>query len=1368
MNINKLCFVALTTVAVIFASCSKKDNLDEKQNLSGDLAEQMVAVSFSLSAGMDTTLLAGQPASVGAGMTKAAGESPLKAGETVRVVVYRQGSIAPEDFLAQKCYSVEAGTPNTLVPCTVDDNGLISGQDEDLMLLPDQNYDIHIYSPAIAITDNKTVNGIGHGHDFLSAKKNIRLEKFSPVISMPTLEHKCALIDLNVTMDPADPGVLTLLGESITLKNMAKAPSSFTLSGATMTPTAGMEDVKIESFTKLSDVNFTASQIVLPKAAGNFSMEFVVLINGAEYTLNTGDVNIALESNKRYTWNVICKRNGIDFQFSITPWTNEAQDTRVGTPALLQPPANSYMVKPGVGVSFELKHIDGSAISGAGSVTAAELLWQTKDGLELVVGDAKSVIWDPVNKHVRVYTNHKASNGGRAVVVARNAGGEIVYSWLIWVTPYDPAKALDAMNKPADQVITAKVVGGVVHTYDAAGFQGTNGIQSVMMDRNLGATNSSDKGCFFQQGRKDAFAEELLFKADGSPYLQNVVTSSGTEDLAIKNPTTIYSQYVAPAWTSYDAQTTSGNKSNNDPCPTSWRVPYSGSGGGTWTGFAGGFFAASGSNWVYRTGVVDATYPLAGYYAPSTGVYTSNQGRHWGSGRAAGDGYSLSFGGTLNVAQVDPASSALSVRCVQDAIKFPFGVPIMEQVTLTNFTAISALVNCTMSSSSGATITQYGIYYSTDAAAADGVGERILSSDMDPLTGKFTASATGIPAGSTLTPGVTYYAQSFVTTSAGLTVYSTPRVAFHPIATPRVVTVSAIPSTTAAEATLTGNVTYAGGDPNAERGFVYSTTPGFDPLTQGTKIVDQGKGVGLYTMTATGLQPGATYYFVAYVSNTATIKHSIELKCVLKSKPIFKSITATNILAVSANLNIELSNGYDIMTALRFEYSTDADFPEGPTTKVINHPGPFGGQNFTVKPTDLAANTVYYARAFATGIVGAYSGLVRFTTGDLPKVSNLSVDDMTRIDRYGKITPLFKWTIESTGALAITRRGVSYSTTPNFEGSTGHHLEQRGGGTGNYTMSSYQVFEPDITYYVRAFATNAAGTTYGDIVQARLDYIAPDMSGITATVSDRTLGTLLVEFNKLGIKGNATSSSYIIYESTDPSKPHVHNGFLGESLSYQNYQRNPLMVNTEYKVRQYIKDFKGKYYSDGFVLGTTMSNYATIDGGADWGDGVPIDIISDYAEKDEKFWWAAGFLSLTFADVVIADESDGYGKTKKLVETKTQKLRWFPAAAHCWNRGNLPAGSSRWYLESHYRMLHLIEEFDNHPERYGRMFKFKPDGKTNKYWTVNEVTSPDAWVVNSQKSQDKEGKNDPHWVRCVRHRVLPYDLFPPSGDELRK
>ncbi len=206
---------------------------------------------------------------------------------------------------------------------------------------------------------------------------------------------------------------------------------------------------------------------------------------------------------------------------------------------------------------------------------SVELLWETSSGLikYLTFKDGIASFYlekatDDDEKEI------DAVVPGNAVIAARNAQGEIIWSWHIWVTTSDPA---------ADAVTIAG---------------------KSVMNRNLGANVNSNGdsdaskilasyGLYYQWGRKDPFVgpAEYDFKGNDDARVYNALgrrlyfayedndASTGTAEYATAHPMSfikgakdnaydwLHSQHDDALWGA------GGAKTDNDPCPDGWRVP---------------------------------------------------------------------------------------------------------------------------------------------------------------------------------------------------------------------------------------------------------------------------------------------------------------------------------------------------------------------------------------------------------------------------------------------------------------------------------------------------------------------------------------------------------------------------------------------------------------------------------------------------------------------------------------------------------------------------------------------------------------------------------------------------------------------------
>jgi hypothetical protein len=125
-------------------------------------------------------------------------------------------------------------------------------------------------------------------------------------------------------------------------------------------------------------------------------------------------------------------------------------------------------------------------------------------------------------------------------------------------------------------------------------------------------------------------------------------------------------------------------------------------------------------------------------------------------------------------------------------------------------------------------------------------------------------------------------------------------------------------------------------------------------------------------------------------------------------------------------------------------------------------------------PSTLIKGTTYYWRVRAKNGCGTptWSNIWSFTTVPiLPMVSTAPISGVT-------VTAATSGgTVSSDGGASVTARGVCWSTTLNPTLTDSHTTD--GTGTGAFS-SAITGINPNTTYHVRAYATNNAGTAYGN------------------------------------------------------------------------------------------------------------------------------------------------------------------------------------------------------------------------------------------------------------------------------------------------
>jgi hypothetical protein len=176
---------------------------------------------------------------------------------------------------------------------------------------------------------------------------------------------------------------------------------------------------------------------------------------------------------------------------------------------------------------------------------------------------------------------------------------------------------------------------------------------------------------------------------------------------------------------------------------------------------------------------------------------------------------------------------------------------------------------------------------------------------------------------------------------------------------------------------------------------------------------------------------------------------------------------------VSLTVNVSDDGGSPV-TSRGVVWSTSPN-PTITSSKVIEGNGK---GSFSTTLPNLAPNTTYYIRAFATNEVGTgYGSEIKVTTFSgtaIPTVTTIPISDITSTSaKSGGI-------VTGDCGSVVTARGVVWSTSPNPTISLTTKTTN-GSGTGSFT-SSLSGLTPNTTYYIKAYATNSSGTGYGNEV----------------------------------------------------------------------------------------------------------------------------------------------------------------------------------------------------------------------------------------------------------------------------------------------
>lgn len=227
--------------------------------------------------------------------------------------------------------------------------------------------------------------------------------------------------------------------------------------------------------------------------------------------------------------------------------------------------------------------------------------------------------------------------------------------------------------------------------------------------------------------------------------------------------------------------------------------------------------------------------------------------------------------------------------------------------------------------------------------------------------------------------------------------------------------------------------------------------------------------------------------------------------------------------------------------------------------------------------TDYSYRYVIYSSADSTELKSR-----RFTTlaKSAPKVVTTGIDSITMT------TALCSGNVSSDGGEAITARGICYSTaeTPTIDGL--HTTAGAGPGEFSSTLTGLTAAT---TYYVRAYATNAIGTAYGEQMTFTTHDGKPTVS-TSNTVNNITQTTAVCGGTVHNDYGYEVTARGVCW-STIPN-PTIADSYTTDGTGTGNFTSNltNLTDSTTYYLRAYATNQNGTAYGEERVF-TTLGDY---------------------------------------------------------------------------------------------------------------------------------------------------------------------------------
>ena len=486
----------------------------------------------------------------------------------------------------------------------------------------------------------------------------------------------------------------------------------------------------------------------------------------------------------------------------------------------------------------------------------------------------------------------------------------------------------------------------------------------------------------------------------------------------------------------------------------------------------------------------------------------------------------------------------------------PAGDVTIEFPMPTNITAQSATCTANVTDNGGLPIANRGFCWATTQYPTID-GQHV---DLGMGAGNFSLTITS------LQPATTYYVRAYVINAAGTT-YSTQR-SFTTTSGLPSLTTATVSNVTASTAQCGGTISDNGGFPVTARGICWNTMG--NPDLNGDHTIN-GTGNGAFTANMTGLTPGVTYHVRAYATNsTGTSYGNEQTFTTTDGLPQVTTESVSNITATTAQCGgtIPSDGGFNI-TARGVCWNTMGN----PDISGFHTTNGMGTGAFTANMNDLTPGTTYHVRAYATNSIGTvYGSDVTFTTsnGNI----GISISNATNITA---VSASCTGSITSDGGSTVTERGFCWSTSQ-YPVVTGSHIAV-GSGTGSFT-SSINNLTPSSTYYLRAYATNAAGTSYSSQISFSTPSGLPVVNFNTSTgVSDIT-ATSAEAFASVYNDGGfpITAKGFCWSTAQNPTTANSHSND-GSGIGSFNGSLTGLSLNTTYYVRAYATNSIGTAYS---------------------------------------------------------------------------------------------------------------------------------------------------------------------------------------------
>ncbi|SHG65101.1 fibrobacter succinogenes major paralogous domain-containing protein [Pedobacter caeni] len=679
-----------------------------------------------------------------------------------------------------------------------------------------------------------------------------------------------------------------------------------------------------------------------------------------------------------------------------------------------------------------------------------------------------------------------------------------------------------------------------------------------------GSTSGLSGGDISDEGGSNVYSRGVVWSLDRN-FNPDTVTINRTTNgnrggafASILKNLKANSTYYVQAYARNVAGTSYGNLLNfiTDPPVLATLTTRGISGLGGTTAWSGGDISDNGGDVVSTRGLVWSTQPG---FRPDTLV--GNKTIISGSGNG---GFNSNMTGLLPGTTYYVRAYAINTVGVAYGNEQHFTTLIIPSLT-TNPVAVSssgitATGGGTLLSNGGTTITNQGLVWSTRPNPALGSPQQTAN---DSWTGNTFRSVL-----TRLEPVTLYYVRAYAQNSQG-TAYGNEQTFTTPAILPSLTTTYITPSSKSS-ATTGGNISKDGGAAITARGVVWSLDRNFNPEAETLKRTSNGTGTGIFTSEVTNLNLSMAYYVRAYATNSVGTAYGNQVTVTLfPTAPILTTTEVTDLTGYAAKSGgIITSDGGADITLKGLCWSTRTN----PTIKDSRTNLGVGLDPFTGSMTGLAPNTLYYVRAYAQNKIGVAYGVEHsFLTNAFPTLTVTAT-----VTNILATTATSGGDITDDGRTAILSRGITWNTTGNPTIALGTKtIDNTTTGIGQF-VANLKGLADKTTYYVRAYATNAVGTTYGsEVAFTTLEVMLPTI--FTSPVKELTANSVLAGGDITDDGGMPVTNRGICW-SLNPNPVIVAGSYLNHATAGTGNFQIPitgLLPGTRYYVRAYAINSKG-------------------------------------------------------------------------------------------------------------------------------------------------------------------------------------------------